>query len=134
MAAAVLPHALYVVAIGGDHFEFRPFDLCFPFAFLLLADGAVTGSVFPASVGGLLSGRIPDCAEDSIPIESSRAAALAAGAIASADHTVAALAALTAAILFVPVFGLTGTAWLACALQALSLALAAFVAITRTRP
>ncbi|MEM7585298.1 MAG: tetratricopeptide repeat protein, partial [Acidobacteriota bacterium] len=39
-AAAVVPHALYVVSIGGDHFEYRPFDLYFPFAFLLIADGA----------------------------------------------------------------------------------------------
>ena len=27
-AAVILPHLVYVVAIGGDHFEFRPFDLC----------------------------------------------------------------------------------------------------------
>ena len=39
-AGTILPHALYVIAIGGDHFEYRPFDLYFPFAFLLLADGA----------------------------------------------------------------------------------------------
>ena len=38
-AAAALPHALYVTAVGGDHFEYRPLDLCFPFAFLLLGDG-----------------------------------------------------------------------------------------------
>jgi len=38
-AAAVLPHALYVAAIGGDHFEYRPLDAYFPFAFLLVADG-----------------------------------------------------------------------------------------------
>jgi arabinofuranosyltransferase len=39
-AAIVLPHALYVAAIGGDHFEYRPIDLYFPFAYLLIADGA----------------------------------------------------------------------------------------------
>jgi hypothetical protein len=39
-AAAVIPHALYIVSIGGDHFEYRPFDLYFPFAFLLLYDGS----------------------------------------------------------------------------------------------
>jgi arabinofuranosyltransferase len=38
-AAVVLPHALYVAAIGGDHFEYRPLDLYFPFVFLLLGDG-----------------------------------------------------------------------------------------------
>jgi len=37
--AAVLPHALYVVSIGGDHFEYRPLDLYFPFAFLLIGRG-----------------------------------------------------------------------------------------------
>lgn len=39
-AAATLPHAASVVAIGGDHFEYRPLDLVFPFAFVLVADGA----------------------------------------------------------------------------------------------
>ncbi len=39
-AAATLPHALYVLSIGGDHFEYRPLDVLFPFAFLVLADGA----------------------------------------------------------------------------------------------
>ena len=38
--AIVLPHLLYVAAIGGDHFEYRPLDLYFPFAFLLIYDGA----------------------------------------------------------------------------------------------
>jgi hypothetical protein len=39
-AVIVVPHLLYVVAIGGDHFEYRPLDLYFPFAFLLMYDGA----------------------------------------------------------------------------------------------
>jgi len=39
-AAIVVPHAVYVAAIGGDHFEYRPLDLYFPFAFLLVLDGA----------------------------------------------------------------------------------------------
>ena len=38
-AAAVIPHALYIASIGGDHFEYRPLDLYFPFAFLLMARG-----------------------------------------------------------------------------------------------
>ena len=41
-AAAVLPHALYVASIGGDHFEYRPLDLYFPFAFILVARGLAT--------------------------------------------------------------------------------------------
>jgi len=39
-AAVIVPHALYVAAIGGDHFEYRPLDLYFPLVFLLIADGA----------------------------------------------------------------------------------------------
>ncbi len=42
-AAVVLPHLLYVAAVGGDHFEYRPLDLYFPFLFLLAADGAREG-------------------------------------------------------------------------------------------
>jgi arabinofuranosyltransferase len=38
-AVLILPHALYVASVGGDHFEFRPLDLYFPFLFLLIADG-----------------------------------------------------------------------------------------------
>ena len=38
-AAVVLPHALWVASLGGDHFEYRPLDLYFPFAFLLIGDG-----------------------------------------------------------------------------------------------
>jgi hypothetical protein len=37
--AVVVPHALYVASIGGDHFEYRPLDLYFPFVYLLVADG-----------------------------------------------------------------------------------------------
>jgi hypothetical protein len=39
-AAVVLPHAAYVASVGGDHFEYRPLDLYFPFAFLLIGSGA----------------------------------------------------------------------------------------------
>ena len=46
-AALVLVHALYITAIGGEHFEYRPYDLYFPFAYRQLADG----------VRGLLAGR-----------------------------------------------------------------------------
>jgi arabinofuranosyltransferase len=40
LAAAVIPHVVYVASIGGDHFEFRPLDLYFPLAFLLMGRGA----------------------------------------------------------------------------------------------
>ena len=39
VAAAIVPHVLYVAAIGGDHFEYRPLDLYFPLLYLLMADG-----------------------------------------------------------------------------------------------
>src|SRR5439155_23057129 len=39
VGAVIVPHALYVIAIGGDHFEYRPFDLYFPLLFLWLGDG-----------------------------------------------------------------------------------------------
>jgi hypothetical protein len=38
-AAAIVPHLVYVMAIGGDHFEYRPLDLYFPLLFLLIYDG-----------------------------------------------------------------------------------------------
>jgi hypothetical protein len=38
-AAVVLPHLVYLIAIGGDHFEYRPLGLMFPFAALLVAEG-----------------------------------------------------------------------------------------------
>jgi len=40
LGAIMFPHALYIVAIGGDHFEYRPFDVYFPLVFLLLYGGA----------------------------------------------------------------------------------------------
>ncbi|MEO5619046.1 MAG: hypothetical protein ABIS67_14855 [Candidatus Eisenbacteria bacterium] len=39
-SAALVPHLLYVIAIGGDHFEYRPLDVLFPYIGLLLAQGA----------------------------------------------------------------------------------------------
>jgi len=81
---------------------------------LLLAAGFVTGCVFPSSAGALLG------ADGST---AQLRSAKAAGAIESADHAGAAVAALLASILFIPVFGLTGTASMAVALQAAALAL-----------
>ncbi len=40
LMGAIAPFVLYVVAIGGDHFEYRPLDLMFPFVYVLMADGA----------------------------------------------------------------------------------------------
>jgi tetratricopeptide (TPR) repeat protein len=48
--ALALPHALYVAAIGGDHFEYRPLDLDWPFLALLAGRGAqaLAGARAPA--------------------------------------------------------------------------------------
>lgn len=40
VGAMLVPQLIYVAAIGGDHFEYRPLDIVFPFAFLLLYHGA----------------------------------------------------------------------------------------------
>ena len=39
IAAAIVPHALYVAAIGGDHFEYRMVGYYLPLSFVLLVDG-----------------------------------------------------------------------------------------------
>jgi arabinofuranosyltransferase len=47
LAAAVLvPHALWIARIGGDHFEYRPQDLAFPLVLPLVAQG--TAELFRA--------------------------------------------------------------------------------------
>jgi len=40
IGALLVPHALYVAALGGDHFEYRPLDLYLPLLFLLVGAGA----------------------------------------------------------------------------------------------
>ena len=73
-AGAVLPHLLYVVAIGGDHFEYRPLDLYLPFLFLLAQSGALwlANRSLPASIGALavataLSTDLPGAAHVQFP-------------------------------------------------------------------
>jgi len=39
-AAAIIPHAIYIAAIGGDHFEYRPVDVYLPLLFILIFHGA----------------------------------------------------------------------------------------------
>jgi arabinofuranosyltransferase len=41
VAAVVVPHAMYVASIGGDHFEYRPLDVYLPLLFILVFFGAV---------------------------------------------------------------------------------------------
>jgi len=75
---------------------------------LLLAGGLVTGALFPAAAGVLLAAR---------PGPRATAADLEA-----ADHAGAAVAALAAGVVLVPVLGLAGTGWLLAALQGTALA------------
>lgn len=60
VAAVVVPHALYVASIGGDHFEFRPLDLYFPLLFLIMARGAsaLAGGVLPRWGVGLYAAAV----------------------------------------------------------------------------
>jgi len=75
---------------------------------LLLAGGLVTGALFPAAAGVLLAAR-PDPRATAADLE-------------AADHAGAALAALAAGVVLVPVLGLAGTAWLLAALQGVAFA------------
>lgn len=51
LAAGLLPHVVYVIAIGGDHFEYRPLDVLFPAVAIVLYEGA-------RAVGGTARGRL----------------------------------------------------------------------------
>jgi hypothetical protein len=65
-AAACLPHLVYFVSVGGDHFEYRPFDLYFPFAYILMAHGAALVLDHPRlrmPAAALLAASIPLCFE-----------------------------------------------------------------------
>ncbi len=58
--ALILPHLLYIAAIGGDHFEYRPLDLYLPFLYLLVADGVGAllrgGAARPAAAARVVAG------------------------------------------------------------------------------
>jgi spermidine synthase len=73
---------------------------------LLLAAGAVTGALFPVAV--------------STSMRLGHGPREAAARVEAADHLGAALAALVAAVVCIPVFGLAGTAWLFAALLAIA--------------
>jgi len=61
-AGALVPFILYVLSIGGDHFEYRVLDIVFPCGYLLLAAGAAglasrgrwASAVAALLVGGVL--------------------------------------------------------------------------------
>lgn len=44
----IVPHALYLIRMGGDHFEFRPMDFYWPLLYLAAADGVL---VVAAQIG-----------------------------------------------------------------------------------
>ena len=79
---------------------------------LLLAAGAITGSVFPVAV--------------TVRLAAGESAGEAAGRVETADHAGAAVAALCGALLFVPLLGMALTALLLAALLAVALAGACF--------
>jgi spermidine synthase len=74
---------------------------------LLLAAGVVTGALFPMGAAMRLAG--------------GDSGGEAAGRLEAADHLGAALAALLGAVLFIPILGLTRSAWLLAALLAIAL-------------
>jgi spermidine synthase len=86
---------------------------------LLLLVGLATGALFPAAAGVLLAGG-----------ETPRDAA---GRLEAADHLGAGVAALLAAVVFIPTLGLVRSAWLVVVLEALGLAGVA-MATPRPRP
>ena len=59
--AVIVPHAIWLASIGGDHFEYRPQDLYFPFLILLVWDGlrvwAGRRTWVAAAVAAVLLGR-----------------------------------------------------------------------------
>ena len=77
-------------------------------AALLLAAGVVTGGLFPIAA--------------EVRLAAGDGAGEAAGRLESADHVGAAAAALSGAVLFVPLLGATGSVWLLAALVAAPLA------------
>ena len=74
---------------------------------LLLAAGVVTGAVFPAAA--------------EVRIAAGETTGAAAGRLETVDHVGAAVAALTGAVVFVPLLGLTRSAVLLAALLAVAL-------------
>ena len=107
-AAALFGAALpWTLAAAARASEGGAFAALLSHAALLLAAGVVTGGVFPIAAEVRLS------AGDG-PGE-------AAGRLETADHVGAAAAALFGAVLFVPLLGIAGSAWLLAALVAVAL-------------
>jgi len=103
--ALALPAALHGIAAISPGWLWAT---ALPLGALLVLSGIATGTVFPTAAGVLLG--------------SGAGAREAAGRVETADHAGAAIAALSAAVLFVPVLGLRGTCLVLAALQAIALA------------
>jgi spermidine synthase len=102
--ALLVPGALHLL---GSPALGRPGLLTLLHGALLLAAGVVTGALFPVAAGVLLAAK--------------RGVRATASSVEAADHAGAAIAALAGGVLFIPVLGLTGSAWLLAVLQAASL-------------
>jgi spermidine synthase len=102
--ALLVPGALRLL---GSPALGRPGLLTLLHGVLLLIAGAVTGGLFPVAAGVLLAAK--------------RGVRATASSVEAADHAGAAIAALAGGVLFIPVLGLTGSAWLLAVLQAAAL-------------
>jgi hypothetical protein len=72
-AAVIVPHALYVASIGGDHFEFRPLDLYLPLLALLLFEGAAVLATRPGATLGIVTyAALAIAASVPLPLDSHR--------------------------------------------------------------
>jgi spermidine synthase len=102
--ALLVPGALHVL---GSPALGRPGLLTLLHGLLLLVAGIATGALFPVAAGVLLAAK--------------RGVRATASSVEAADHAGAAIAALAGGVFFIPVLGLTGSAWLLAALQAAAL-------------
>jgi predicted membrane-bound spermidine synthase len=109
--AAILPRALPWTATAG-----LPSELIH--GLLLLAAGLVTGATFPTAAGVLQS------VGGEVGTTASR--------LERADHVGAAVAALVCGVVYIPVLGLVGTAWLLVAIEVAALAGLALVRVDRS--
>jgi spermidine synthase len=98
--ALLVPGALRLL---GSPALSRPGLLTLLHGALLLIAGVVTGALFPVAAGVLLAAK--------------RGVRSTASSVEAADHAGAAIAALAGGVLFIPVLGLTGSAWLLVVLQ-----------------
>src|SRR5262249_9025940 len=72
-AAVAAPLLVYVATIGGDHFEYRPLDVLFPLAFLVLAEAFASLAVTPGGrIAGVVAAGVVLYALTALPLRSHR--------------------------------------------------------------